>query len=387
MRVAFYQSDMTFIQRIDFTTAAETFTSPANAKYARLSYFIGDVSWVQFELGSTPTPYQTHQSYEVNLGKNLFDKDNANIANVWADASVVIDGAALRTLYIPCEHDTTYTIQKENTGTNNRFMVFTTNAVPAAGVTVLNYVGTSGAADNNASYTITTPSTAKYLCVFFANVNSTTPSVSDILATIQIEKGSTATSYAPYFTPIELCKIGTYQDYIYKSGSDWYIHKATNKIEANGTESWSLFQASSAINAFYIENTGGAKGSATSNPVISNRFIPRFETTIGSILLSGNVNFIGRILCCTDSTDFPNLSTWTTWLASNTMTIYYGLATATDTQITNADLISQLNALAGATTYDGQTIITVTSDNQLAILDVETYRKSLAGIIAAIKES
>ena len=36
------------------------------------------------------------------------------------------------------------------------------------------------------------------------------------ITNIQLEKGNQATSYSEYFTPIELCKIGTYQDKIFK---------------------------------------------------------------------------------------------------------------------------------------------------------------------------
>ena len=37
-----------------------------------------------------------------------------------------------------------------------------------------------------------------------------------------------------------------------------------------------------------------------------------------------------------------------TWLTNNNVVLYYALATPTDTQITDDDLIADLNALAGA---------------------------------------
>lgn len=324
------------------------------------------------------------QSYEVNLGKNLFDKDNANIANVWAGYDIVIDGATLRTLYIPCDPNTTYTVQKENTGTNNRFMVFTTNVVPAANVPVLNAVGTSGALDNSSSCTITTAPNSKYLCVFFANTTVTTPSVDEILATIQIEKGSTATSYAAYFNPIELCKIGNYQDYIYKNGDDWYVHKETGST--NVSTFTGIGGAASGTKRFCFNLPSGA--------------IYPLNTNIGAGY--GNIVPLGRqgstydriqswVLTTTEglfwASDTANmtLAEANTWLASHPFIIYYPLATPTDTQITNADLVAQLEALASGNTYNDATVITVTSNGDLAaIADITGYRKSLEGIIAAI---
>ena len=39
---------------------------------------------------------------------------------------------------------------------------------------------------------------------------------------------------------IELCKIGDYQDYFYKSGSKWYLHKEIEKVVLDGSEEWAL---------------------------------------------------------------------------------------------------------------------------------------------------
>lgn len=114
---------------------------------------------------------------------------------------------------------------------------------------------------------------------------------------------------------VELCKIGTYQDYIYKSVNDWYIHKAVDKIASYNGET---------ITTDYMSTTG--------------------QLTTGAV-------------------------------------VYYGLATATDTQITNATLISQLEALAGATTYNGETIFTVSSANQLAILSLSTIGVDGGGVV------
>lgn len=60
---------------------------------------------------------------------------------------------------------------------------------------------------------------------------------------VQIEKGSEATTYEPHqgkefpldLGSIELCKIGDYQDYIFKENNKWYKHKVIGKIVFDGT--------------------------------------------------------------------------------------------------------------------------------------------------------
>lgn len=350
------------------TQTYTTFTTKSNATEMRIR--IGKGAYphtagvdykLQLELGNQPTSYAPYQSgsYPVNLGKNLFDKDNANtLTGCYVDNDLRIVNTGNSTVsicYIKCEPNTTYTVQKENTGTNNRFALFTTATAPAAGVIALNLVGTNGAEDNHANYSITTPANAKYLGVFFAQPTGlSTPTSPEIMATIQIEKGSTATTYAPYFTPIELCKIGTYQDYIYKSGEDWYVKKYVGKFVFNGTETWERnVYAGKYYFTRYVYIVGQQYGWSNYFGIL----------TVGGPLTS-NVNVIrtgqGRIDLIMDGSEL-SLDDFKSWLSSHNTSYYYYLDTPTDTQITNSALIAQLEALAGAKIMvDGGTA-TVTS--------------------------
>ena len=68
-----------------------------------------------------------------------------------------------------------------------------------------------------------------------------------------IEKGSKNSTYTPYgTTPIELCKIGTYQDYFYKDSGKWYLHKEVGKVVLDGSESWQLFSVNNNRTAVYL---------------------------------------------------------------------------------------------------------------------------------------
>lgn len=129
-------------------------------------------------------------------GKNLFDKDNANIIIGYPDAENVINGASsTRSVYIPCVPNATYTVSKTLTA---RFAVAFTDDIPSNGVAV------TGRVQNNTASSITTTSgiNSKYIVVWLYHVDldTTTIKINEVLATLQIELGSTATDYTPYIS-------------------------------------------------------------------------------------------------------------------------------------------------------------------------------------------
>lgn len=212
-------------------------------------------------------------------------------------------------------------------------------------------------------FTFTTPDEACYLDIRRLESGGTV-SFSKIMIIEGTYTEQTMPSYEPYQSQpytvnlgsIELCKLGTYQDYIYKSGSDWYVHKEIQKLLVDGVNT----KVSSQHNIF-----GGING---------------FRINISSVgdlgytdMLSDNFNYIawgtyqssdrqyGEITATTTASTTiyvtqPNSTTGTTfdsagvtsmntWFSNHNTLIYYVLATATDTQITDATLIGQLNAV------------------------------------------
>ena len=72
---------------------------------------------------------------------------------------------------------------------------------------------------------------------------------------VQIEVGSKANSYTPYgTTPIELCKIGNYQDYIYKDSGKWYLHKEIAKYIFTGNETGVLQNSGKRFDITCLDN-------------------------------------------------------------------------------------------------------------------------------------
>lgn len=141
---------------------------------------------------------EVDEDYRVNLlkGKNLFDKNNfIKLDGIYISISNGAIGSyqGNKTLVIQCNPSTTYTIQKISGAT---FRVGSYATYPSVGTNALTYqINSTGT-----TITITTGSTAKYLCVQYFGTDDT-QTESTILNSIQIEYGSTATTYEPYITP------------------------------------------------------------------------------------------------------------------------------------------------------------------------------------------
>lgn len=154
-------------------------------------------------------------SIKKSTGKNLFDKNNANVLNAYMNwQGVITSSSADKLIYIPCKPNTTYTLQKglEATSSNNRFRVGTTTEVPNYNMATNDYYN-AGDGSTTKQYTFTTSANANYL-VFYCYRNDTITTFEKILDTIQIEENSQATPYEPYLQK------GT-----------WYIEKSTRKLE------------------------------------------------------------------------------------------------------------------------------------------------------------
>lgn len=202
----------------------------------------------------------------------------------------------------------------------------------------------------------------------------------------QFEKGSSATTYEPFQSQtytvdlgsIELCKIGSYQDYIYKSGDDWYVHKAVEKIVAEGSEG-----GYNGTNNWYwigLSSYGGAN-TVSSGPLFSNRFTfykrsDFLDTSLAGCSIDSATTLLIRNTDCTSTSDYR------TWLASNNVTFYYPLGTPTDTKITDETLLSQLEPLASqAYSYIDVTNLISKSTSLPVIMSVQAIKEDKATII------
>ena len=159
-------------------------------------------------------------------------------------------------------------------------------------------------------------------------------------ATIQVEAGDTATTYEDYES-MELCKIGNYQDYITKSGDDWYLHKEVGKVELDGTENW-VFRPNE--DPFYYSLTLNV-GQQTSDGklFVSHYFLPTVSWAQRKVGAWFDSNLIIKTKGSLDNTQ--SLEDFKAWLSNNKPVFYFALATPTDIQITSPSAIAYLENL------------------------------------------
>lgn len=152
----------------------------------------GTVATDYEQYGVSPSSDYPSQIRVVGDNVNLFDKNNANLLEVYiASASqLLVSQTGTKTLYIECFPNTTYSIQK----LASRFVIACSNELPVANGIVTNIVNAGNTATE---YTYTTDDTAKYLVVFYQATSDETEH-KEMLDSIKIEKGTVVTSYTNY---------------------------------------------------------------------------------------------------------------------------------------------------------------------------------------------
>lgn len=208
---------------------------------------------------------------------------------------------------------------------------------------------------------------------------------SDINATnIQIEDG-TATSYEEHqeqtfqinLGNIEVCGIGDYRDYFYKSNSNnkWYKHSEIGKVVLDGSENWYKTNDTSA-SVFVLANVLTTKSYGSSGVALSSHYKYQFANNAGKFYFGSSSNLV----LCMDAT--YTLETFKTWLNSNNVTVYYIKETATDIEITDTTLIGQLEALKTVMSYAEQTNISQINDDIPFILKITALASYNSRIVA-----
>lgn len=314
---------------------------------------------IQIEKGSTATAFVPYskQTYEINLGKNLFNRnDVVNGVPSASDGSITSTSSVSRTSdYIQVTPNTDYS----HTGH------------PLGWSTVAWYRADKSFIKRVDNVTATTsPNEAAYARVSCAQDN---------LDTCQFEAGK-PTSYAPYFEPIELCKLGDYQDYIWKDGEDWKVRKAIKKSVFDQNSGWAKnLYGTNAYNAKAADIfTAVAEIGVISTQFIAKSYNDRAVATNNIIYADSNNGMSAKDRGITiRNTAWSDLTSFITWVTSNPVIAYYVLATPTDTIITEQTLIEQLEAIRKASLQNG-----INNINNIAIapnlagdMDIRYYTK------------
>ena len=214
---------------------------------------------------------------------------------------------------------------------------------------------------------------------FCVRYRVTNPSLGIGNTKIQIEKAESATSFAPYskqtlpldLGSIELCKLGTYQDYIYKDGDSWKVHRENEKVTFNGTEAGWNATGTSQTTPYFIDLEKMAFGNYCDG--ISTHFKNRkaYPSNNGEFAIrtdGGSISF--------NKSGLASKGEWLSWLGGNNVTVYYPLAVGlvTDIAITNQNLIAQLEAVRTASLQASNTITnTATAPNLAGDMEIGYY--------------
>ena len=323
-----------------------TFTTTEDIRvYPRMSVQSANVLTqciVQLEESSTATdfePYIEPQTFNIPLkSKNLFDKNNFEVF----DGYYIGGGGNFRTASnnhtarIIIEPNTTYTISKPLT-TNNRLRV----GISSHEMTTTESFNIWGGSDTATDVTLTSASDSKYMYIFYAIENEKQLA----LDALQVEKGSTATTYEPYYD-IELCDIDTYEDKIYSSDGRFYLNKNIDKIVLDGSENW-FTQKNTSPYVFALNYDNYKR--TQENICKCNLFLSVVNGGYGD-LTDGQIRFRyssgdnnKHLYICT--TVASTVSDFKTWLSTHNTIVYYVLNTPTTTEITQENYPSLYNAL------------------------------------------
>ena len=182
------------------------------------------------------------------------------------------------------------------------------------------------------------------------------------ISNVQIEKGSTASSFEPYESQtyqislgdISLRKAGDYADRIYYNSGKWYLDQNIRHLELKISE----MNNAETYPGWHSDLTTPLKEDFPDQNVPLNNItsvINNFNVTIGINTNGGNrVVFLPPSIGLTQSE----------WIAQYSSTVFkfdYSVPSTITTEITDATLINQLNSLKNARCYNGVTNITSNS--------------------------
>ena len=259
-------------------------------------------------------------------GKNLFTTDNATLD--WAIPQSGIPNQSIGSAYtklLPAQESTTYYLSGTNTATDTR--VFRLHAYDKNGNWIAQVSSKVTSSGETFGISGTTPAGTKYLRLSYSQFNLNT----------QLERGSTATEYEPYYdggtaTAEMLLKVGDYQD-VQEIIDGTVTRKVGVKVLA-GSESWTA----TAIDSCYTYNEQTMIQDGTV-PCYSTHFqggyttLPSKSDRLGKVL-----GYNGRIGLGYDDRQggVENFKQWLSdqYAAGTPVIVLYPLATPTTETVT-----------------------------------------------------
>lgn len=201
--------------------------------------------------------------------------------------------------------------------------------------------------------------------------------------------GGESAEYEINLGSIELCKLSdTVQDYIYKNKDSWYLHKEVGKRTYDSSSAGDWFRSGQSTSSVFvavrrvagdgvhdIDASTTVDGERVDRHSYNTHFTRPSSDSLGTKAGTWQFNWgVGRtyveyLMCKFSTTQVSSVAEAIAWFSAHSIDVYYPEKTPTDTEITNAALIGQLNALVEGGSYEGQTTIAVTAtDPNLPVL-------------------
>ena len=355
-------------------TLAETTTLCVRYHTTNPSLGIGNTR-IQIEAGATSTPYAPFEStdYQIDLSENELEIPDGTLTNNGVEcimgnnsATITRTSTSASTSFIRYQLDTPITIHSGETFTLYAGNIDTIGGKTDTGEYMAVRLRKSGNTDDTNTDTILgninakTTITATEDVTYTHFVIRTSPSLypDNLVITPRLVIGQD--------NSIELCKLDTYQDYIYKDGESWKVHKATGKyvynndLGENGISSSYVSMLTPVLPV--VRNLAHDSGICR-----SNMYIPADQNGTG---LSGTTG-TNRIRIYTAISIADSYDAVRQLASDGNLTIYYPLATPTDTAITDQTLIAQLEAIRTASLGNGANTITNTATGSNLAGDME----------------
>lgn len=325
-----------------------------------------------FTAGPVEQPYiytdGTTETVQVT-GKNLFDGQwQAGIYSPSSGEYSPTNNRVCNTNMIQVEPSTTYTVSCPSYALENgmRWVFYDANK---------NFIS----AITNGATTITTPSNAKYINFYIAN-NLTVDTALDL----QLELGSTATTYEPYFnggtaTCEDLLSVDNFTDV--QSILDGIVTKKVGVHVLDGTENWTrgvaIYADIPAQNVYFGYKTclcTHYKG--VNNTQQGSALVGTYYVCIGSN--ANGAEYKNRMYFYPAAADFTTATEWSDWLktqynAGTPVIIVYPLATSTTESVTAQPL----------TVQTGTNIVAITQASMDGLTMEVSY---MAGVTVTITE-
>lgn len=166
----------------------------------------------------------------------------------------------------------------------------------------------------------------------------------------------------------ELNKIGNYQDRVYFKNDKWYLEKNTGTKTFDGAESWAKTSEDN-VNIYYLTNSINSVSDYTDGFSTHFKNMKAYPNKAGAFAIRGG----GQSIFFNHET-ITTINDWKTWLNSNNVTVVFPTPSVI-TEITNPAILTQLNKLMEARTYDGLTNISVTGMDLTPEIKVKYMRK------------